>query len=1152
MKKITFIIVALLLNFAAMATVWDGTTATNFGSQLANAGESEANPIIITTPSQWMYAANLGPTDANRAKKFALGDNLDFNNLSGAKSFGPLTSGAVFDGKGYTISNIILNSTTVVQGLFTTVTSTTVKNLGLTGNGNIKGISNTAGIVSTATTSTISNCYNTTPVSGDIVSTPSANSKAFQIGGIVGLANNCTIQDCYNTGAITGAGRSAGIVGAAATTATTISRCYNKGAISGVFLNTTTGSNYGDCGGILGYCGIAGTTIESCYNSGNVNVVVGGTTGNSYVGGIVGSGIVTGASITNCFNTGNITLAESTNYPNAAAVGGIIGSAAVAITNCYNTGINTNSKVSNTGVGGIVGIATSKNLPVNCYTLTGDGYNDVDATTPRVKTVAELQAPGFVTTINNSQNPAKWKADYASPMNGGFPIFVYMTSTIPDPPSAIVATVGNTQTSIAFTAPVGYTVLDYTATAYNDGELVTSVTGTSSPLVLTGLSNSINYAYYVSARTSAGSSSPALATVPGLVAIKLVTPTLLTATNITAPGFTANWSTIPNAVGYRVSIYLNNNLLTTNTINGKTTTSYTYAANSLGYTYTYKVTALGDGVRYSDSDASTNSSPVKTIGNQVVLPRILNSNMVLQQDMQVALWGWGAPNDVISITSGWGEMATATVDTDGNWSTKIQTPKAIAGQAPAYTLTFAGANNTVALSNILIGDVWLCSGQSNMLVSLGASTNSATEVAVANYPTLRYISAGDDTAPGPNVQNNSVSGTWTVCSPSTASSFGAVAYYFGRELVSDHQINIPIGLIRSAVGGSRCESWVRNETLVADPFLKSTFVDPYIANPSSYPTNQLKPSWCYNGLIAPIINMSIKGALWYQGEGNAATYSSYKQLWGTLIQDWRSLCGVGDFPFYYVQLPNYTTSEPWAMMRETQTGLLTLKNVGMAVTLEVGDNTNIHPINKYPVGKRLSLWAKAKTYGQNIVYSGPVYKSSEVVNNTMVISFLPQTIGGGLISSDATALKGFQIAGADNVLYAANATISGNTVIVSSPNVAVPVKVWYAFTNAPEVNLTNSEGLPTCPFRTETWDANVGGVITKLDAIADKQGIFKVQGNTIIAPETGAIQLFDLQGKRLFAAKGVSVLKTNLKKGIYIACFTNEIGNTFSEKLILR
>jgi hypothetical protein len=238
-------------------------------------------------------------------------------------------------------------------------------------------------------------------------------------------------------------------------------------------------------------------------------------------------------------------------------------------------------------------------------------------------------------------------------------------------------------------------------------------------------------------------------------------------------------------------------------------------------------------------------------------------------------------------------------------------------------------------------------------------------------------------------------------------------------------------------------------------------------------------------------------------------------------------------------------------MREAQTSLLTLKNVGMAVSLDVGDNSNIHPINKFPVGKRLALWAKAKTYGQNIVYSGPVYKSCAIVNNTIIISFLPSTIGGGLISSDGNALRGFQIAGANNVLYDATSTISGSTIIVSSPNVALPTKVWYAFSNTPDVNLTNAEGLPTCPFRTDTWDSSVASVITKVEAVADKHNVFKVQGNTIFAPGTGAIQLFDLQGRRLLAAKGVCVLKTNLAKGIYIACFTNKSGISFSEKLII-
>jgi hypothetical protein len=222
------------------------------------------------------------------------------------------------------------------------------------------------------------------------------------------------------------------------------------------------------------------------------------------VGGIVGNGGGTGnvIAVSNCFNSGTVSLDNTRVTTNTAAVGGISGfNSSGGITNCYNTGIvQISAGTQNTNIGGIIGTIANKNLPVNCYTLTGTGYNDLTATTARVKTSTEMQAAGFITTINNGQSPAKWKADYASPLNGGYPILVYMTSTIPDPPSAIVATVGNTQTSISFTAPVGYSVLDYTATAYNDGALVTSVTGTSSPLVLTGLSNSINYSYSTFAR----------------------------------------------------------------------------------------------------------------------------------------------------------------------------------------------------------------------------------------------------------------------------------------------------------------------------------------------------------------------------------------------------------------------------------------------------------------------------------------------------------------------------------------------------------------------------------------------------------------------------------------------------------------------------
>jgi len=449
MKKITFFLVAVLLNVSAMATVWTsaGATATGFGTQLPNAGKTEANPIIITTPEQWMYAAGLAngastpvviTADTMRAKCFALGDNLDFNTLAGAKTFGQLTAGAVFDGKGFTISNIILDGTKLAtpaaQALFTTVNTATVKNLGLTGSGSITGLSGSAGIACTATLSTISNCYNTTNVSGDIVSTPSANTKAFNIGGIVGQSTNSTIQDCHNTGTITGAGRCAGIAAIVGGTSNLITRCYNTGAVNGVFLNTTTGTNYGDSGGILGYAGVA-VTVESCYNTGSINVGVGGSTGNSYVGGIVGSSIATAASINNCYNTGSVTLATSTAYPNAASAGGIIGSTAAAITNCYNTGTITNTKTpTNNGLGGIIGFNTARGIPTNCYTLAGTGYNDgvtlgAAISTTVIKDILGLQDPAFITTLNNGQNPVKWKVDNTPQTNNGYPILTFAIAT---------------------------------------------------------------------------------------------------------------------------------------------------------------------------------------------------------------------------------------------------------------------------------------------------------------------------------------------------------------------------------------------------------------------------------------------------------------------------------------------------------------------------------------------------------------------------------------------------------------------------------------------------------------------------------------------------------------------------------------------------
>ena len=636
----------------------------------------------------------------------------------------------------------------------------------------------------------------------------------------------------------------------------------------------------------------------------------------------------------------------------------------------------------------------------------------------------------------------------------------------------------------------------------------------------------------------------------GIKLPKISTPVISAATAITNTGFTANWTTSANAVSYDVNIYQGGNLVKTTNLVGQAVSTYMFSGASIGYTYTYKVVAKGDNLNFSDSELSASSAQVSTtVGNQIIFPKVINSNMVLQQDMMVSLWGWGAANDNIVITASWGATANATVGVDGKWTTKIQTPKAVSGQAPQYTLTFKGANNTISLSNILVGDVWICSGQSNMALSVTTAYNSAVEIAAANYPTIRILNIGANAVQ--TVQNNAISGTWSLCSPSTIGSFSAIAYYFGRELVTDPTINIPIGLIEAAWGSSTCEAWTKSETLAADPQLKSIYLDPFVASPSSISLDQLKPSWLYNGMLAPIIPYGIKGALWYQGEANAGKPDTYTKLCGTMIQDWRSLWGLGDFPFYYVQLPAYNNTY-WPALREAQTNLLALKNTGMAVTLDVGELTNIHPLDKQTPSKRLALWAKAKNYGQNIVYAGPIYKSSSIQDGKMIINFLPETIGGGLISKDGATLTNFQIAGADNVLYDAIATISGSTVVVSSTSVTVPTKVWFAYTSTAQPNLTNAEGLLACPFRTETWNNNVVLASNETPFNDFKTSlILSIHGKTIIASETGTIQVYNLQGAKILEVMAVSQLNTNLANGLYIVRFSNKNGENVTKKVII-
>lgn len=557
--------------------------------------------------------------------------------------------------------------------------------------------------------------------------------------------------------------------------------------------------------------------------------------------------------------------------------------------------------------------------------------------------------------------------------------------------------------------------------------------------------------------------------------------------------------------------------------------------------------------------------------NNISISNVFSSNMVLQQNMQVALWGWGPANQNVEITGSWGQSVTVKTGADFKWKTNLQTPKAVAGEAPAYTLTFKGLNNTVTLNNILIGDVWLCAGQSNMEFTMTPNlpwtagvTSYQTEISAASFPNIRLFKVPRKAQP--TIADN-CSGAWMVCNPANIAQFSAIAYYFGRELYQNSNINIPIGLIESAYGGSSCEAWTRREALAGNADLKKTYLDSYDANPLKG-DEQTRSTNLYNAMIAPIVSYGIKGAIWYQGENNALDGPRYGNLCSTMVNDWRSGWGCGNFPFYYTQLPAYlptvsAADTTWASFREVQTNMLTLENTGMAVTLELGDLYNIHPIKKFDVGKRLALWALAKTYNLNYIYSGPIYKSSTVESNKIRISFHPFTLGSGLVSRGGGTLTEFQIAGADKKLYPANAVIDGNSVVVSSASVPNPTIVWFGFSNGSIPNLMNAEGLPAAPFRTNRWNNNIDissvypVSVNKMNSGFDTiypnpvdQMLFISASNTI-----KSIELIDISGYKLHinATKNGTKAEINtsyLKSGVYILLIKQNDGNEICRKII--
>jgi len=495
---------------------------------------------------------------------------------------------------------------------------------------------------------------------------------------------------------------------------------------------------------------------------------------------------------------------------------------------------------------------------------------------------------------------------------------------------------------------------------------------------------------------------------------------------------------------------------------------------------------------------------------EITLPSVIGDNMVLQQKTASAIWGKADPGEMVSVEGNWeGAVAESIVtDSDGHWMVRIQTPPA----GGPFVLTIAG-NNTLELKNVMSGEVWLAGGQSNTKMPVqGFAANqpvkgSAVEIATANYPNIRLFDVNSEDGSGIDlsIPQFTCPGQWKECSPETVGSFSAIGYFFGKEI---HQYtDVPVGIIHSSVGGTFLETWMRSEIVENDPEFSKIGIavaEQKEAWFQEHPEDRSKPTSelpyhfqdfeqvgnLYNGIIAPLIPFTIKGVIWYQGESNGGRGKQYQTLFPAMIQNWRNDWGQGDFPFYFVQIANFYGKPPgapstykkpdvpvahiWAELREAQFMALAVTNTGMAVTIDIGEECNIHPANKIDVGKRLSLWALAKDYGKNVIYSGPLYKSMQIEGDKIRISFEHAESG---LAAKGEILEGFAIAGADEQFFWADAVIDGDTVVVSNPTIKTPVAVRYAWEFNPTCNLYNGATLPASPFRTDQWKLQSEGVI---------------------------------------------------------------------------
>jgi len=484
----------------------------------------------------------------------------------------------------------------------------------------------------------------------------------------------------------------------------------------------------------------------------------------------------------------------------------------------------------------------------------------------------------------------------------------------------------------------------------------------------------------------------------------------------------------------------------------------------------------------------------------VRLPAIFSDHAVLQRSEKVPIWGWAGAGEEVSVTLG-AAAAKTNADPAGKWRINLDLSKIADGP---FELVVRGKNE-VKVADVLVGQVWVCVGQSNMEMKLGATKDAKEVISQTNNPLLRHFKVERKAVATP-VED--VVGKWVVADSRGLSEFSGIGFYFGQSLQAD--LNVPVGLIHSSWGGSLAESWMSPEAFAGDKELKAREMEMLArvdaaAKPdeSAEGTGPQKaippsksPSYLFNGMLVPIIPYAIKGAIWYQGESNAGSGQApfYPRLLTAMIGDWRKRWAIADLPLYICQLANNQIkrntpglASTWAEFREGQTKLLATPNTGMAVLIDIGEEGTVHPRNKKDAGERLARIALAKTYGKDVVWSGPVFESASVEGDKMRLKFAH--IDGGLVvrplpetyqprsidpksvplvrNSPQSEIEGFIICGGDHKWVWADAKIDGDSVLVWSPQVPKPAAARYAWENNPTCNLYNGAGLPAGPFRTD-------------------------------------------------------------------------------------